>query len=1236
MTRIVGAGGGGGGCFLGHTLVRTPAGEKSIETLQPGDLVVSFDDRGQLHHAKILKVHVHEGEPVTRYRLWGGDALDATPNHWVLNQFNAFVEIGTLGPDDCLVDENGHLRPIVSSEQFCVGTVYNLTVEGHHTFIAGGIRVHNAGLGLGAIAGAGGGGGSSKGGGGGATSTPTEAADTLNSSQYAQVVDLISEGEIAGLKNGLQSIYLNNTPLQNANGTYNFQNVTVDTRTGTQAQSAIRFLSDVQNEVPVGLQVEEGTPITKTITDTDVDAVRVTITVPQLQQFEDDGDIIGASVQLQIQVQYNGGGYTTVIDDTITGRSADQYQRDYGIGLTGAFPVDIRVVRITPNSVSAKLANAFSWSAYTEITYAKLRYPNSALVSLRIDAEQFSSVPSRSYLIRGIKVAIPNNATVDSGDGRLIYSGIWSGTFGAAQWTTDPAWILWDLLTSKRYGFGDHISASQLDKWAFFAASQYASALVPSGFGGFEPRFSCNVNIQTQEEAYKLINDMCSVFRAMPYWSSGSLTVAQDSPASAAYLFTLANVSEEGFTYQGGSLKGRPTVAVVSYLDLNQRDIAYETVEDQAAIAKYGVVTTEISAFACTSRGQAARIGEWLLYSEQYESEVISFTASIDAGVLVRPGQIIEVSDPMRAGSRRGGRIVSATTTAITVDDATGLPTSGGTLSVILSDGTVQARAVSSRSGAVITVSSAFSSAPNVNSVWVYQTDDLQTSLWRVISVAEQDEAQYAISALAYNASKYDYIERDRPLQQRDITNLNTVPAAPTNLRYEEVLYESNGRALSKIILSWQKVVGVNQYRVRWRFGTNNWQEENVFTSDYEILDNKQGIYEVQVYSVSAAFLRSTLPALLTINAQAKSAPPADVTGINMVPIDEASAILSWDRATALDVLLGGKVLIRHSTVMSGALWEASQDIVAAAAGNQTQKLVPLLDGTYLLKFEDDTGNRSLNAATAVVDLPEPQPRLLVQSYAEDQETPPFSGNVTGMFYNSDLDGLIIDSGGDVDALALDDDWDALATIDSVGGVNASGEYDFGSTFDMGWVFDVNMRRRFVTRPYLPASLWDDKTGLVDTWPAIDEDNLDATNATLYVRFTNDDPNVAPVWDDWREFSNAIIRGRAFQFKVIATTADPAQNIVIDELGAELELQQRVEQSATLTSPASTYAVTFAKPFYQAPAMGLTAFNMGTGDYFAISDVTRTGFQVVFRDSTGTAVSRQFTYTAIGYGKEII
>jgi predicted phage tail protein len=812
------------------------------------------------------------------------------------------------------------------------------------------------------ILGAGGGSSGGKGGGGGGGGgSSKEAKDNLNSTQYAAVLDLISEGEIQGLKDGLKSIFINNTALQNADNSYNFKNVTVVTRTGTQDQSYIPLLPDIESEKPVGVTVEQATPVTRTITDETVNAARVTITVPALQQFADNGDIKGSSFALTISVQYNGGGFTTVTTDTVSGRSGDQFQRDYLVNLSGAFPVDIRVTRTSADSSSAKIQNAFSWSSYTEITYAKLRYPNSALVALRVDAEQFNSIPSRSYLVRGIKVKIPNNATVDATTGRLIYSGIWSGTFGAAAWTTDPAWILWDLLTSTRYGFGDHIQVAQLDKWAFYACSQYASTLVPNGFGGQEPRFSCNVNIQTQQDAYKLINDMCSVFRAMPYWSTGALTVSQDAPKDPAYLFTLANVSEAGFSYQGGSLKTRPNVAVVSYLDLDLRDTAYEVVEDAAAIAKYGAITREISAFACTSRGQANRLGQWLLYSEQNESEVVSFTASIDAGVLVRPGQIIEISDPMRAGARRGGRISSATTTTVTVDDATGLPSSGGTLSVILSDGTVQTRSVSSRSGAVITVTSAFSSAPNANSIWIYETNNLQTSTWRVLSVTEQDQAQYAISALAYNASKYGYIENGLTLQQRDITNLNEIPAAPASVGFVEALYTYQDQIRAKVVVSWPSVTGVNQYRIRWRKDGANWINSDVLTNQFEILDITPGQFDVQVYSLNAALKPSTTAATGTIDALGKTAPPSDVGGLVFSADKNIGVTLNWVGVSDID--------LNVYEVRRGTSWASA--IYVTQIKSTSYKVGYLDDGTYtyLVKAIDTSGVYSVNAASVAVTI---------------------------------------------------------------------------------------------------------------------------------------------------------------------------------------------------------------------------------------------------------------------------
>ena len=474
------------------------------------------------------------------------------------------------------------------------------------------------------IYGAGGGG---KGKAGGASRKAKEAKDNLDSTAYAKIVEILSEGEIEGFATpsrlgltqgttqysnaSLKDIYFNKTRLLNVgadntlpqDSDFNFQNVTVVTKFGTQNQAYVPGFDAVEEEVSVNQGVVLATPVVKTITDVNVNAVRLTISVPLLQKVLDNGDIEGTSLSLAIEVRYFGGSYTTVISDTISGRTSDLYQRDYIVDLSGAFPIDIRVSRTSAEPTSIKETNAFSWSSYTELIYKKLKYPNTAYVATRIDAEQFSNIPQRAYRIRGIKVTIPSNATVDLETGRLTYSGIWNGTFGAAAWTTDPAWILWDLLTSKRYGLGDHIQANTLDKWAFFQASKYCGELVSTGLNDpiSEPRFSCNVNIQTQDEAYKLINDMCSVFRAMPFWAAGSISMMQDRPSDPAALFSLSNVSEAGFNYESSSLKTRSTVVVVGWLNLELGDIDREVVEDPEGIARYGVVTKEVTCLLYTS-----------------------------------------------------------------------------------------------------------------------------------------------------------------------------------------------------------------------------------------------------------------------------------------------------------------------------------------------------------------------------------------------------------------------------------------------------------------------------------------------------------------------------------------------------------------------------------------------------------------------------------------------------------
>ena len=1132
------------------------------------------------------------------------------------------------------------------------------------------------------IFGAGGGGSKGKAGAGGRKAT--EAKDNLDSTAYAKIIELLSEGEIEGfatpsklgltqgtteyMNAAMKDMFFNKTPLLRLNASntspqdadFNFQNVTVVTRFGTQAQEYVPGFDAVEDENAVNADVLFGLPVTRTISDSNVNAVRLTLNVPILQEITDAGDINGSEVTLTIATQYaDEVAFTTVITDTIKGRTSDLYQRDYLVNLDGQFPVDIRVTRVTADSASVKVSNAFSWFSYTEIIYQKLRYPNSAYVALRIDAEQFNSIPSRTYRIRGIKVLIPSNATVDNTTGRLTYSGIWDGTFGAAAWTNDPAWILWDLLTSSRYGLGDHIPASSLDKWAFFQASKYCNEIVPTGLNDptVEPRFSCNVNIQTQEEAYKVINDLCSVFRAMPYWAAGSLTMMQDRPADPVALFSLANVDESGFNYESSSLKTRSTVAVVGWLNLDLGDIDREVVEDADAIAKYGAVTKEVSAFACTSRSQAHRIGEWLLYSERYESEVVNFTTSLENGIIVRPGAIINIADPVKAGARRAGRVSAATTTTVTVDNATGLP-STGTLSVVLDDGIIESRSISSLVSGVYTVTPDFSIAPQTGTMWMVENDTLQPTQWRVLGVQEQDGINYTVSAVSYNSSKYAFVERGEPLEPRTISIIAQPPDTPLDLAGTEVLYELNGRVASKLSLTWKPVRGVNEYRIRWRPEFGNWTEARQYGPAYEILDTAPGVYEIQVYSISSTQVISSSPAELTFTIQGVGAPPGDPTGVSIIPINETTAILQWDLAVDLDVLVGGEVLIRHDPrSIDLAEWGSSNAIVQAAAGSQTQKQVPLLEGTYFVAFRDQAGNRSVNPVAVAAILPAPQPRLLIKTWEEHLLVPPFTGTGTDMYYSDEYAGLVLDyqpsliggfaatvyttldtaDGGtaSTDYTSLDtlSGSDAAATGISTE-VKSTGSYQYKDTLDLGQIYDINVRRRIVSSAIGFGVLFDDVSGLFDDQDGdFDGSNLDQVNAVTYIRTTEDNPSGSPTWSVWSEYVNAIVRARGIQLKMVATSTSSQVSMVVSQLGATAELQQRTESGND--SGDDTYNIVFTDAFYQTPQVVISPADLATGDYFTVTSVTRTGFTVAFKNSSNAAVTRSFSYTATGYGREI-
>ena len=1248
MTRIVGSGGGGGGgCFLGHTLVAIPGGTRRIDELQAGDLVLSFDDEGKLHEAKILKVHEHEGERVIRYTLWGGEHLDATPNHWVLNQFNTFVEIDTLGSDDCLVDANNHLRPIVGKTEFCTGTVYNLTVEGHHTFIANNIRVHNAGLGLGIAGAGGGGGGGGKGGGGGGGSsrTPTEADDSLQSVQYASVLDLLCEGEIDGIENGEKGIYLEGTPVRDAANNANFEGYTVVTRTGTQAQSYISNANGTESEEGVNVEVVNATPVVRTITDSDVDRVRVTLQVPSLQIIEDDGDIVGHSVQVRIQVQYNAGGYTTVVDDTISGKTSNRYQRDYMIPLSGAFPVDIKVIRVSADESSTKRQNQTYWFSYTEIIDEKLRYPNSALCYLRFDSRQFDSIPTRKYLIRGQKIQLPSNATVNTTTylGRVTYSGVWDGTFGAATWCNDPAWCLWDLLTNTRYGAS--IPTSSLDRYDFYAISQYCNALVDDGKGGLEPRFSCNLLINSRDEVYNVIQEMTSLFRGIAYYGAGSLVLQQDKPTDSQYLLGPSNVVDGLFIYSGTSQKARHSVATVAWQSYDTLgEVEYEYIEDADAVAKYGIINKDIKALGCYSQGQAHRAGKWALLSEQNLTETVTFSVSIDSGIILRPGMVIDIADPMKTGTRRSGRVSSATTTAITIDNnsLTVNVSSSPTISVLMPTGLVETRTIVNISGRIITVNSAFSEAPNANAIWLIQTSDIEAQQFRVLNVAESEDGIYGVTALQYNSSIYNAIESDNTLTTRDISNLSDPPDPVSSISGTEYLYQDGQGVFSGFSLSWiSPKERVSEFRIKYRIDNDNWQQINTTSPSTKILDTRPGTLYIQIQAYSYLNKGSAI-ATAQFPLVGKTAVPGNVQNLSFEAINANSGRLRWDETVDLDVKVGGKIHIRHSNLTDGsASWSNSVDLIPAKSGSATEAIIPLVEGEVLVKFEDDGGRQSASETSIIIDLPDTLAPLTLINRREDQDAPPFQGTRTNTFYSDEFDALTLDG-----SELLDDvpDVDAMVTFDVIGDVQSSGTYNFANTVDFGNIYSIDFSRYFVTRGYFPSDLVDSRLGEVDTWSDWDGGVIDSVNAVLELRSTTDNPSSSPTWSAWQPFVNGTFRGRGFQFRTTLTSSDIAENILVDELGYLATVQRRTEQSNAATSGTTNTAITFPYPFFTGtasigglnaylPSVGITAQNMQAGDYFQIGSVTDSGFVISFYDSSANPITRQFTWSATGYGK---
>lgn len=599
-----------------------------------------------------------------------------------------------------------------------------------------------------------------KGGSGG--HTPVEAKETSRSKQLVRIIDVVSEGEVEGLADGMKSVYFDNTPVQNKNGSYNFNNVQLEGRVGSQVQDVIAGFNTSEKEVSVGTQVRNNLPITRTVTDSKVSRLRLTIGVQSLFSQNENGDTGGATVELVITI----GSQSYPV--SISGKYSSQYLQQHTFDNLPQAPFTVKVERVTEDSKSQRLQNNTVWSSYTEIIDTEFTYPNTALIGVKFDSEYFSNIPTRTYDLLGVKVKVPSNYNTRTRQ----YTGIWDGTF-KVDWTDNPAWILYDVVTSKRYGLGNRLGDFGADKWALYQVSQYCDQLVPDGFGGQEPRFTCNAWLTEQRSAYDVINDICSIFRAMPVWNGQQLTVVIDRHYDQVWTYTNANVEKGEFNYTFSSKKSRHNAIQVEYSDKdNGYEKAIEYVSDDEEIRKHGLNVKKITAFGCTSRGQAHRTGLWLLQTEKLETKTVSFTVGAE-GLMHVPGDIIKVADTYYAGTNVGGRVLSVDGKKVTLDREISI-NGNSYFSYINAQAKHQDIKIISAKGAEITLDQE-PTGLEAYGVWSLSTQQVTSQLFKAISVKEETKGKYTITALQHEPQKEAIVDNGAKFEPK-ATSILAVP----------------------------------------------------------------------------------------------------------------------------------------------------------------------------------------------------------------------------------------------------------------------------------------------------------------------------------------------------------------------------------------------------------------------------------------------------------------------------
>nr|BAR22985.1 phage tail protein [uncultured Mediterranean phage uvMED]BAR23021.1 phage tail protein [uncultured Mediterranean phage uvMED]BAR23122.1 phage tail protein [uncultured Mediterranean phage uvMED]BAR23275.1 phage tail protein [uncultured Mediterranean phage uvMED] len=1074
-----------------------------------------------------------------------------------------------------------------------------------------------------------------------------------------------------------------------------------------------------------------------TVTDLEAEFVQLVFSVPALYSTAVEGlargQLFAARIRYQIEIQSIGSacGYVKVYPEpkVIEGISTSSYQFktpkiNFDDELPGQLgPWNIKVSKLefddpedafeikrsdledlpkkgTPLQQGRR--DLLRWESIVIHKTTRVNYRGSAVAALSIDAEQFGTLPARAYDVKGLEVQIPKTASV-SKDGYLEFNGRpFNGQLQEQkQWTTCPVCCFYDMLVNKRYGAGDFIDADNISWVDLIGISKYCNDLIDLPDGSSEPRFAINTVISSQADAYSVIQDLASVFRGMVFWKSDTIQLAADhgnldgSDLSPIHVFTNSNVVGGGFVYSGSSLKTRSTRIVARYNDpSNFYKPNYIIVEDRSAISKYGLQTREIVAFGCTSKTQAQRMAKWMMASEELEGETITFSVGLE-GLNVLPGQIFAVSDAMRQGARLAGRIVGATRSKIIADQNVSSPTgTNDQLTVVLPDGRVQVRAATCDGTSTITVSPEFDEPPADNAVWTITDTSVANQKFRCLSVAEGEDGAYSITGVQHVDNIYDVAEgKASSLDFPDITLFDEAPAAPENVSIRFLDISKSRNRFSRINVSWSRGTDLRavRYQVDYKIGqSGNFKTVNTTNTSIDIDDTVTAGQEVtvRIYAIGPEpDNKKTVPVKVAqiapqqfissineVGGVVSNLPP-DPVDVTLEPAGKDQVVLRWASTANGQALDEFVAVIRHSAKTDGRGEWYKSNLLRKVEARTTYALLPLMEGEYFVKFENDQGVRSANAVSAVIDLPDQIPLYNYESLQLGANS--FPGVKDGVYYDDGFDGLVLDG----DALFDDevDNLDALtANIDSIFGTQrTSGTYYFAMGFDFGAKYSPLFKRILDSNGAYRANTFDDRLDLIDTWSDFDGDIADDIDVQVYLRtavvgedadfnnpfrtYVNDSSESLLVLEDessvlletgdafanpsdliygpWVPLENTNYAGRHFQFKAVLTAESADQTPVVESLGIDVKFETRTENSEIFTSSTfSAIDVPFEYPFYTdedtKPSVGIIAYDMQPGDYFVLGEPSSQGFRIEFFGTFDgdERIARRFRYTAVGYG----